>query len=63
MIMLIGIGLMVAALVLLRTFIPRGGKVASRSEMVDISVAVLVTAGLAIGLMMTVAGVAALWSS
>ena len=58
---LVGFGMLVAALALLRNFRPRPGQVASRPEWIDVSVSILITASLAVGLMMTIAGVGSLW--
>jgi hypothetical protein len=52
-----GVGLLVAALALLRQFRPRDGQVVNRSEWIDITVAISVTSGLTFGVMLIVVGI------
>lgn len=57
MLALVGLGTLVACLLLLRAFCPRPGQVVSRSEWIDVSVAIVVTAGIAVGVTLTIVGV------
>lgn len=56
-----GVGLIAAAVALVYPFVPRPGTESRRNEWIDISVAIAVSAGLAIGIGLIVIGVANFW--